>query len=266
MKIVSLYSFKGGAGRTTAVANLAVALAKSGKNVLAIDLDLDGPGLEIVLDLDSEVTHYLQDYLRSPRTVDPANLIIQLDDEKQYSSLPGRLSLIAANLDVQSPIDATGDVVHDCLADLLRRIGKGEHGAYDFCLLDSQSGYTDLSATVLDLSHHMFVLTKIARQHVLGTAAYLEFLVHLRRNKGLQMSHDVVISTVPEATSQEHRTLKKRYLAAIREASPSGQLLEIPEAPSLRWRERIIVLRAPTGERPTADAYRALATRCSELP
>ncbi len=44
-KIVTLYSFKGGVGRTMAVANLAFLAALNGKRVLVMDWDLEAPGL-----------------------------------------------------------------------------------------------------------------------------------------------------------------------------------------------------------------------------
>ncbi|NEZ55823.1 tyrosine-protein kinase family protein [Adonisia turfae] len=43
--IVTFYSFKGGVGRTMALANIAVLLAQMGKKVLMIDWDLEAPGL-----------------------------------------------------------------------------------------------------------------------------------------------------------------------------------------------------------------------------
>ena len=44
-KIVTFYSYKGGTGRTMALANVAWILASSGKRVLAVDWDLESPGL-----------------------------------------------------------------------------------------------------------------------------------------------------------------------------------------------------------------------------
>ena len=43
--VVTFYSWKGGVGRTMALANVAVQLARKGKRVLAIDWDLEAPGL-----------------------------------------------------------------------------------------------------------------------------------------------------------------------------------------------------------------------------
>jgi tetratricopeptide (TPR) repeat protein len=44
--IVTFYSWKGGVGRTMALANTAVQLARRGRRVLAVDWDLEAPGLE----------------------------------------------------------------------------------------------------------------------------------------------------------------------------------------------------------------------------
>jgi hypothetical protein len=44
-KIVTFYSYKGGTGRSLAVANVAWILAAAGRKVLAIDWDLEAPGL-----------------------------------------------------------------------------------------------------------------------------------------------------------------------------------------------------------------------------
>src|SRR6266700_612674 len=44
--VYTFYSFKGGSGRTMALANLAVLLAKWGHSVLVVDWALEAPGLE----------------------------------------------------------------------------------------------------------------------------------------------------------------------------------------------------------------------------
>ena len=44
--IITFYSFKGGVGRTMALANIAILLANQGYKVLTIDWDLEAPGLD----------------------------------------------------------------------------------------------------------------------------------------------------------------------------------------------------------------------------
>ena len=45
-RVATFYSWKGGVGRTFALANVAVQLARVGRNVLMIDWDLEAPGLD----------------------------------------------------------------------------------------------------------------------------------------------------------------------------------------------------------------------------
>ena len=44
-QVVTFYSYKGGTGRTMALANVAWILAANGREVLALDWDLESPGL-----------------------------------------------------------------------------------------------------------------------------------------------------------------------------------------------------------------------------
>lgn len=46
MYVTTFYSFKGGVGRTMALVNIAVDLARRGRRVLAVDFDLEAPGLD----------------------------------------------------------------------------------------------------------------------------------------------------------------------------------------------------------------------------
>ena len=44
-QVITFYSYKGGTGRTMAMANVAWIIASSGKRVLVVDWDLESPGL-----------------------------------------------------------------------------------------------------------------------------------------------------------------------------------------------------------------------------
>lgn len=46
MYVVTFYSFKGGVGRTMALVNVGLELARSGRRVLLVDFDLEAPGIE----------------------------------------------------------------------------------------------------------------------------------------------------------------------------------------------------------------------------
>jgi MinD-like ATPase involved in chromosome partitioning or flagellar assembly len=65
--IVTFYSYKGGVGRSMALANIALVLARGGKRVLVVDWDLEAPGLD----------KYFQDF---PMVPDGAGLLPMLTE------------------------------------------------------------------------------------------------------------------------------------------------------------------------------------------
>jgi hypothetical protein len=64
-RIVTFYSYKGGTGRSMALANFAWILAASGKRVLTIDWDLEAPGLH----------RYFRPFLIDPDLLETEGLI-----------------------------------------------------------------------------------------------------------------------------------------------------------------------------------------------
>ena len=63
--IIAVQSFKGGTGKSTITANLAVTLAQLGRRVAVIDLDLEGPGLHVIFGVgDGEVRATINDVLQ----------------------------------------------------------------------------------------------------------------------------------------------------------------------------------------------------------
>jgi len=62
-KIMTVTSGKGGVGKTTAVANLAVALASSGKKVCCIDADIGLRNLDVVMGLENRIVYDLVDVI-----------------------------------------------------------------------------------------------------------------------------------------------------------------------------------------------------------
>jgi MinD-like ATPase involved in chromosome partitioning or flagellar assembly len=67
-EIITFYSYKGGVGRTMALANVSVMLARWGHKVLVVDWDLEAPGLE----------HFYKDYLQDINIVSSTPGIVDL--------------------------------------------------------------------------------------------------------------------------------------------------------------------------------------------
>jgi MinD-like ATPase involved in chromosome partitioning or flagellar assembly len=73
--ILAVQSFKGGTGKSTVSANLAVTLARLGKRVAVVDLDLEGPGLHVIFGIsDGEIRATINDVLHSQVPISEAVL------------------------------------------------------------------------------------------------------------------------------------------------------------------------------------------------
>ena len=83
MYITTFYSFKGGVGRSMALANAAVELAKRGRRVLVVDFDLEAPGLDtfdILRPADEVpgVIDFVREYVDSNRAPDARGFMSKL--------------------------------------------------------------------------------------------------------------------------------------------------------------------------------------------
>ena len=54
-RVIVVTSGKGGVGKTTSTANISVALAKTGKKVVAVDADIGLRNLDVVMGLENRV-------------------------------------------------------------------------------------------------------------------------------------------------------------------------------------------------------------------
>src|SRR2546425_8179982 len=72
---IAVHSFKGGTGKTTITANLAVALVSHGKSVGVMDMDLEGPGLHVLFNVNpDQITYTLNDVLLDKARAEEAAL------------------------------------------------------------------------------------------------------------------------------------------------------------------------------------------------
>lgn len=205
-RIVTFYSFKGGVGRTMALANVAFLAAMNGRKVLMMDWDLEAPGLAYyyrgmtppetaqtrgVLDLACEWVAAA----RAAASSDDADALIRrYDDGAPFRDcvlplaadrLPrhGALDLISvgaariAAAENQSYEDA---LAHFSWADLMESDGGGllidalrrwakQH--YDLILVDSRTGLSDVAGIcTLQLPDSVALCFALNRQNIDGVA------------------------------------------------------------------------------------------------
>ena len=121
-QVITVTSGKGGVGKTTAVANLAVALASNGSKVVCIDGDIGLRNLDVILGLENRIVYDIVDVIEGRCRLKQA----MIRDKK----LPN-LYLIPApqtrDKNAVSPSD-------------MNRLIKELRPDYDFVLIDSPAG------------------------------------------------------------------------------------------------------------------------------
>jgi MinD-like ATPase involved in chromosome partitioning or flagellar assembly len=209
-KIITFYSYKGGTGRSMALANVAWILAASGSRVLTIDWDLEAPGLHRYFRpflSDPDLTNkkglidLLWDYshlVLSPKEnwpaevsdpklfADPRRYIIPL--EWNFGESAGCVHLLPAGLQDEGYGSRVRDF--DWRA-FYERLGGAEYIDsfrtrlnYDFVLIDSRTGVADTSGIcTLHLPDKVVLCFTYNRQSIKGVEAVASSILLNSRRK-----------------------------------------------------------------------------------
>lgn len=155
-EIITFYSFKGGVGRTMALANIACAIASKGRRVLVVDWDLEAPGLHrYFASYDKEAprdnagTLGLLEALGTESGLDssPFETIVEIPKTDFFSGC--RVNLLTAGVETEGYERRVLDFdVEEYYRDR-KGASKLEHlretwrERFDFVLIDSRTGITD---------------------------------------------------------------------------------------------------------------------------
>lgn len=204
-RFIAFYSYKGGVGRSLALANLAYVLAREGRKVLVMDLDLEAPGQHQtdlfrlaspgpgVVEMLTNYLEYRQ-RLNDGKTQEPYRLKLetylrigqtwQIDRETAESAESGSLWLMPAG-EVDKPD------YQELLAALdwdrfyqeqgrawFQRLKKELHQrGFDYVLIDSRTGLSDeFYITTLELAETVVCVTGYNRQNIEGAKRILDVL------------------------------------------------------------------------------------------
>ena len=202
-RIITFYSYKGGTGRSMALANVAWILASNGKRVLAIDWDLEAPGLHryfrpFLADAEmaetpglidffvhfieatriraaSDLTDTLPDRPWFEERADLGRYVVPLDYE--FPS-PGALDIVSAG---QQGPSYGGRVNSFQWGELYEKLGGGVfiesmkaqlREQYDYVLIDSRTGLSDTSGIcTVQMPDELVICFTLNRQSMHGAAA-----------------------------------------------------------------------------------------------
>ena len=150
--VITFYSYKGGVGRSFALANIAVILAQWGFRVLAVDWDIEAPGLHhYYADLKPQFGAGVLDFIDTCAR----DAEVSWQDYASHVPLPdasGRLFLMPAALGGGADYTARVQTLDwdalysDCdFGNKLEALRADWVRQFDFVLVDSRTGVTDFS-------------------------------------------------------------------------------------------------------------------------
>lgn len=267
--IIGCYSFKGGTGRTTSTANIAVALAQLGRNVLMVDLDIEGPGLSVVLEVENPEDMCIQDYFRNRyyKNFDYTSLIIDLkkrnveSGKKEWTELPGNLFFIPARIGTEkfSMVETSEGEAYKRLDKLIERLKEDDYLKLDYILIDSASGYGDMSAATIAVSDLLLAFFKWSRQHTRGTITAAKLFKQLE-GRGAKIDYEFIANSVPLTLYTDEY---KEYLYLVRSGLENAVGKKIfamlPENDELKWEEKIILFSEEPKDRDLINKFEEVA-------
>mgnify|MGYP002621576261 CR=1 FL=1 len=130
--IIAVSSGKGGVGKSTVTANLAVALAMSGKTVGLIDADVFGPSMPKMFGL--------EDFSPDTETIDGKTIIVPA---RKYGV---KMLSMGFFVDSESPVIWRGPMASNMLNQI---INDADWGQLDYLLFDLPPGTSDIHLTVV---------------------------------------------------------------------------------------------------------------------
>jgi cellulose biosynthesis protein BcsQ len=237
-EVITFYSYKGGTGRSMALANVAWILASNGSRVLVVDWDLEAPGLHryfqpFIVDGDLVDTDGLIDYMWSVTSAIMSGSVTQ--GALQKSAFPDLLDY-AICIDWPFPDGGSLDFIpagrqgtnypqrvnsfdwgnfYERLdgAKVLRSVRDRLRKAYDYVLIDSRTGVSDTAGIcTVQMPDALVGFFTMNNQSIEGVAAVLDSALALRSKTGEgRLRVYPVVSRVEDGEQDKLEASRSRY-------------------------------------------------------
>ena len=268
--VVTFYSSKAGVGRSTALANIAVLLAKWQKRVLLVDWDLDAPGLERFFQRipsavkgDRKVLPGVVDLmlgLQEGQRGDWRQCLIEL--RPHPAGIP--IHLISAGRNDGSYAQRAANVrwkelrSSGALAEYVRELREQWTSQYDYVLVDGRSGFGDAEgACTALLADYLMLFVAASEQSAEGAQAVMQQASEIRRQQRPDLAHLIALPLLAmderdrdhERSRDWQHKVAKRFGQVFSQWLPSDvtplqalQKLYIPALPQLSFGEPLPVV------------------------
>lgn len=194
--IIAVQSFKGGTGKSTVTANLAVTLAQLGKRIGVIDLDLEGPGLHVIFGVsDQDVRATINDVLNRSRPISEA----VVDLTGRFHLKNGCLIFCPAGhklSEIVSMLNADFDLAG------FKHVLEGLMKLYklDHLIIDSHPGIEKDTLLSMAICDFLVLISRVDQQDLFGSGVMTE--VASRLNKPVVL----ILNMIPNSVNEKEST------------------------------------------------------------
>lgn len=287
-RLITFYSFKGGVGRTQALANVAVALARNGQRVIVADMDMESPGLHAFFGPEPGRSWSTQDLAQHPGLLDFLDEAAKLPKEEplvvphllpcrhvQLEGVKGSIRLLLpGRLDDGYPSRIAGFSWDEfyrrnegyAIMEVLRK--QLVEADADYVLVDSRTGMTDVAGIcTFQLPDIVVALFALHRQGIEGIRQVARAIEHARARSDDQRQRTLLL--LPARVEESASPTRDYWVseAQRRLQDVGGELLgdlyhRLPYDPRMAFGEQIVV---GLEQSYLSDAYERLTGRLLAL-
>jgi MinD-like ATPase involved in chromosome partitioning or flagellar assembly len=193
VNIISVQSFKGGTGKSTIAANLAVTLAQLGRRVGVVDLDLEGPGLHVIFGVsDGDVRATINDVLQ--RSVPVSQAVLDLTTKLKLKD--GCLIFCPAGHKVEEILTILDKGFNlSTFKKVLEELATNYR--LDYLLIDSHPGIERDTLLSMALCDYLVLISRVDQQDLFGSGVMTEVASQLRKPVVL------ILNMVPSSVNEK---------------------------------------------------------------
>jgi len=280
--VITFYSYKGGVGRSFALANVAVILAQWGARVLVVDWDIEAPGLShyfagAIGSKTDGVLDFIDDCRKgSTRNWDAYAAPVSLTDGTRGLYLMPAMSSSGADY-TTSVQNLDWDELYDQyrFGARLEELRAQWVASFDFVLVDSRTGVTDFSGlTTVQLPDVLVFMFTANAQSLTGCADIARRAMQSRRKLPINR-HALIPLPIPARFEQREeyeraQQWRARFATELvyfldrwrpADADPIKliDLLTIPYVPRWTFGEDLAALQEPAGSAGTRTSGQAVS-------
>lgn len=220
-RIIAMCNQMGGVGKTTSTINLAAALARYGRRVLAVDFDPQGAlsaGLGVRAHDVPTIYDLMLGKLKDPREAIQHTATLNLD------VIPANIDLSAAEVHLVSEVAR-----EQILGGVLRKVVDD----YDVILVDCQPSLGLLTVNALTASHGVLIPLACEYFALRGVALLVETIDKVRDRLNPSLELDGILATMYDARTLHAREVLERVVDTFGDAvfdTVIGRTVKLPDA------------------------------------